>query len=55
MHQSYIFMKKRLLQFVTLAFASVIIVIGTTSCGTIRGIGEDVGRAGNVIERAASR
>ncbi len=32
---------------------SVLLVVFSTSCSTARGIGRDVGHAGNLIERAA--
>jgi len=32
---------------------SALLVVFSTSCGTARGIGHDVGHAGNLIERAA--
>ena len=38
-----------------LALATALITFGATSCGTFRGIGQDVGHVGHHIEHAASR
>ncbi len=48
-------MLKHFKQIFFIALAAVLILMGTTSCGTMRGFGEDVGRAGNQIERAANQ
>ena len=41
---------KRLILFI----ASAILALSLTSCGTMRGIGEDISSAGRGIKRAAS-
>ena len=45
-------MKNKLPRFVVLLIASAITMILGTSCGTVRGVGQDVGTAGDTIEDA---
>ena len=45
-------MKNKLTRLVVLLIASAITMILGTSCGTVRGVGQDVGTAGDTIEDA---
>lgn len=45
-------MKNKLPRIVVLLIASAITMILGTSCGTVRGVGQDVGTAGDTIEDA---